>query len=184
MPLPKKFVLGGAVVLVTLVALVLVFAVGGRKRGTGSGRWDVSEMRGRTTIPPHSIISMAKLSSRAETPDNCADVTFGMSKEIDFDHLQARGFVVLKSTCQTIFSRFVPIASCTRSDLDDKLRPLAHAVAYYYDVATLEGDDTHQGQCLGTGGAWKLEPEYDLRRPTIAAAVPHHEIDSLMELMP
>ncbi len=184
MPLSKKLALGGPVVLGTLVALVLVFAFGSRTRGPGSGRWDVTEMHGRTTIPPHSIISMAKLSSIPEAPDNCADITFDLSKEIDLDHLQARGFVVLKSTCQRTFSRFVAIASCTRSDVDEKLRPLAHAVAYYYDVATLEGDDTHKGQCLGTGGAWKLEPGYDLRRAAIAAAVPHHEIDSLMELMP
>lgn len=174
-------------VVVVVTAAALVGGVGCMRSGR-SGGWQASESVGRSTIPPGTTLTMAKLSSGAASPDNCAEVTFATAKPLDYDQLKRRGFVVLKFPCMKSFSRFAPVASCTRSDRDEHGQPSARAVAYYYDVATLEKDDTHQGQCLGTGGAWKVELEYDRQRVRIATATataqPHHEIDSLMELMP
>jgi hypothetical protein len=192
MPLAKKVAQADpgmrAVILSVLMVpfLVVVGGIGCPAHRNGSGRWGASEVQGRSTIPPNTPISMAKLSS-AGSPDNCADVTFAAPKEIDYDQLKARGFIVLKSSCQQTFSQLRPVATCNRSDVDTQApnaQISAHAVAYYYDVATLEGDDTHRGQCLGTGGSWKVEPQYEVERARIAASAPHHEIDSLMELMP
>ena len=93
----------------------------------------------------------------------------------------------LKSTCAETFSGFVALASCTRSNSEDVTQPTARGVASYYDVATLEGDDTYYGQCLGTGGSWKIkpksDPDYTRARARMGGSAPHHEIDSLMELM-
>jgi hypothetical protein len=137
----------------------------------------------RSATPPTPAISIAKFSD-AGIPNNCADVIFSAHKEIAVEKLQARGFVLLKSTCKETFSRLPALASCTRSDADEDAQPPTHGVGYYYDVATLEGDDTYRGQCLGTGGTWAQDdPQYASARSRMGASTPHHEDDSLMELM-
>ncbi|MGA3123015.1 MAG: hypothetical protein ABSF69_19775 [Polyangiaceae bacterium] len=135
---------------------------------------------------PHATISIAKFSS-GNRLDNCADVTFRAGHEINPGKLEARGFVVLKSTCAKTFPNSFVFASCTRSDLDNDAEPATEAVGYYYDVATLEGDDTYRGQCLGSGGSWVVkrdDPQYVEMRARTASSKPRHEIDSLMELSP
>ncbi len=139
-----------------------------------------------TQIPPDTTISMAKLSA-AGPPDNCADVTFSKGAKLDFEGSKARGFVVLKAPCRETFLHLSALASCTRAVQDDDTKPPAHGVGYYYDPTTLKGDDTYRGQCLGTGGDWKVkppsDPAYVSARARIPATAPHHDIDSLMELM-
>jgi hypothetical protein len=173
------------VILALLALLVLVFGVGGVVRilGARNGR---PQAQVSSATPPNTAISMAKLSD-AGVADNCADVTFSGHKAIAMEKLQARGFVVLKATCKETFSGMLPLASCTRSDQDDDAQPPTRGIAYYYDLATIEGDDVYRGQCLGTGGTWEMRshdtPEYARQRARRAASAPHHEIDSLMELM-
>lgn len=163
-------------VVVAALAVLLILAVAGRSRVRIFG----GENRRSATI------SVAKLSS-AGTPDNCADVIFSTGRTFDAERLKAMGFVVLKSTCAETFSGFVALASCSRSNSEDDTQPTARGVASYYDVATLEGDDTYYGQCLGTGGSWKIkpqsDPDYARARARMGGSAPHHEMDSLMELM-
>ncbi|MGD0678505.1 MAG: hypothetical protein ABSC94_24115 [Polyangiaceae bacterium] len=136
---------------------------------------------------PHTTISIAKL-SRENAPDNCADVTFLGKKEVDRKKLEARGFTILESSCSRAFPNSIPLATCSRSDVDGDAQPSTEAVGYYYDVATIEGDETYRGQCLGAGGAWMVKPQNDPQlasaRTRLAGAKPHHEFDSLMELAP
>jgi len=182
------------VVVVLAVVVVFVLLVAGRGRvrileaeNRRSETQGPAGPPGPSAITPGTTVSLARL-SKAGTPDNCADVTFEVGKQLDLERLRGRGFVVLKATCAESFPRLGALASCTRSDLEGDARPPTHAVAYYYDLATLEGDDTYRGQCLGTGGDWKIkppgDPEYVAARARLAGATPHHEIDSLMELMP
>ncbi len=131
-------------------------------------------------------ICLAKLSDKG-LPDNCAEVTFSKATALDLDHLKARGFKILSSTCKEAFPGAVPLASCTRSDAEDDAQPPTRGVAYYYDPTTLAGgDETYRGQCLGTGGSWELKvgDAQDAKlRARAGAAAPHHEIDSLLEIM-
>jgi hypothetical protein len=174
--------------LAAAVALLAALAVvGGCRRGGGAatGPWNVSKVAGRVTLAARTTLSVARLSSSG-APDNCADVTWEAAQEIDHDRLRARGFVVLASTCaQTFASKVAPLASCTRAEAEDGSHPLGHGQAWYYDLSTLAGDDTYRGQCLGTGGDWKLSPDFEARKASAGSGPPpHHEIDSLMELLP
>jgi hypothetical protein len=134
---------------------------------------------------PHTTISIARF-SRGNTPDNCADVTFWVERPIDFKQLEARGFVVLKSTCAKAFKNLTAFATCTRSDKDADGGPSTDGAGYYYDIATIEGDDIYSGQCLGTGGSWVVKPNddpgYARAHARTPVSEPRHEIDSLMEL--
>lgn len=175
------------------VALVALFVAGLgawailRALGTGTSQPTPSGGTDPLSTTPHTTVSIAKFAS-AGNLDNCADVTFWGKKEIDAKKLEARGFVLLKSTCSKTFPNGVAVASCTRSDLDSDARPSVLGVGYYYDIATVEGDDTYRGQCLGTGGSWAVKSPDRLPSAgapaTIDASKPHHEIDSLMELVP
>jgi hypothetical protein len=171
----------------TLAALMALAVVGGCRRGDGAatGPWNLSQVTGRVTLPARTTLSVARLASSG-APDNCADVTWEAAQEIDHDRLRARGFVVLASTCaQTFAPKVTPLASCARAEAEDGSHPLGHGQASYYDLATLAGDDTYRGQCLGTGGDWKLSPDFEARKArTGGDQPPHHEIDSLMELLP
>lgn len=179
---PKKIVAAVASVLV-VVGLALV--VGGRLRGGGGHRRRaLSLAQGRATLPASSTLSVARLVGSDGAPDNCADVTWQGPQDIDFDRLRTRGFVVLKSTCAESFADLVALASCVRSEVEDGSHPLARGTAYYYDLATLGSDDTYRGQCLGTGGDWKSTPELERSKSASPGTPAHHEIDSLMELLP
>jgi hypothetical protein len=176
-------------VLVAVMILTLLVRVRGRARlfDGAERRADTGAAAPPLAVPPSTTISVAKLSG-AGIPDNCADVTFAAGKTIDVEGLKARGFVVLRSTCAESFARLGALASCARSSPEGAAQPTARGIAYYYDLATLEGDDTYRGQCLGTGGTWQIKPQSDPQvasaRARAAGATPHHEIDSLMELMP
>lgn len=176
-------------ILVAVMILTLLVRVRGRARlfDGGERRAETGAASGQLAIPPNTTVSVAKLSG-AGTPDNCADVTFSARRTIDVGSLKARGFVVLRSTCAESFARLGALASCARSSPEGASQPTARGVAYYYDLASLEGDDTYRGQCLGTGGTWQSKPQNDPQvasaRARAAGATPHHEIDSLMELMP
>ncbi len=183
MPSARAIALGVA----GLAALAVVALVVRRGRDPEWEFEPVSSVTGPTTASPHSTISLARLSSPT-TPDNCADVTFWDAKPIDYKHLQERGFVVLKSTCAKTFKNLPVFATCTRSDKDENHAPILDAVAYYYDLATVESDETYRGQCLGNGGSWTAkapdDPEYARARARLHGGSPHHEIDSLMEVAP
>jgi hypothetical protein len=175
------------------VALVALFVVAlgvwaiPRALGTGSQPTPSDGTLDPLSTAPHTTVSLAKFSIEG-TLDNCADVTFWAKREIDAKKLEARGFVLLKSPCSKTFPNGVAIASCTRSDLDGDAQPSVLGVGYYYDVATVVGDDTYRGQCLGTGGSWAVKspegPQSATLRAKMDASKPHHEFDSLMELAP
>lgn len=173
--------------LIGLVALALGVLLFLRTRDPGYERAPPASASGPSMMSPHTTISVAKLSS-AKTPDNCADVTFWVAKPIDFKHLEERGFVVMKWTCAKTFKGQTVFATCTRSDKDVDGHGTADAIAYYYDLATVESDETYRGQCLGNGGSWtpkpQDDPEYVHARARMPVSKPHHEIDSLMELLP
>ncbi len=176
-----------ALALSALVVLALGVRSLVRRPDTGNGRLDRAEAAGRASLPPNTTISIAKFAD-AGAPDNCADVTFLVGKELDYDKLRARSFAVLKSTCKEAFPSLPVLATCTRSNEEDDAGPSARAVGYYYDLATIAGDDTYRGQCLGTGGSWGAdrldEPRNAALRARLVGVTAHHEIDSLMELMP
>lgn len=184
MPSAKTLALGvTGLIAIGLGALALVYGI-----GPGWERAPPPSATGPTKTSPHTTVSVVRFSS-PNTPDNCADVTFWDSRYIDFKHLEERGFVALKSSCVKSFKKYPALATCTRMDKDAQGNPTLDAVAYYYDLATIEGDGTYSGQCLGSGGAWVVKPQNDpdyarARARVPPGAKPHHEIDSLMEIAP
>jgi hypothetical protein len=176
----------GVALVAVVVAGLAVWAIP-RALGTGTSQPTQSGGQDPLSTTPHTTVSLAKFAS-VGTLDNCADVTFWAKREIDAKKLEARGFVLLKSTCSKTFPNGAAVASCTRSDLDGDAQPSVLGVGYYYDIATVEGDDTYRGQCLGTGGSWAVKspegPPSASARARVDASAPHHEIDSLMELVP
>jgi hypothetical protein len=173
-----------ALALIALCALLLGVRALVRRRTPEVGR-PVPSGAGSIVTAPHATVSIAKLSSGG-TLDNCADVIFATSRTIDVKQLEARGFVLLPSPCAKAYASSVPLASCTRTELEGEGEPV-HAIGYYYDAATLQAeDDTYRGQCLGNNGAWAAKPQDDpkLARARLTLSKPHHEFDSLMELVP
>ncbi|HXN34408.1 MAG TPA: hypothetical protein VN894_21245, partial [Polyangiaceae bacterium] len=138
--------------LALVALLVLVFGVRALVRAFDTGVRRPAPWSGAASLvtEPHTTMSIAKFSN-GDTLDNCADVTFGERTEIDAKRLEARGFSILQTTCAETFPNSVALASCTRSDLDSDAQPPTRAVGYYYDPATLQGDETYSGQCLGNG---------------------------------
>jgi len=182
-----KYAKNAGLALLALAALIFGVLVVVRLLDATKQPTAAESANGAALSGPHTTISIAKFSA-AGTVDNCADVTFSPSKEIDVTSLQARGFTVLKSTCSKVFRNLETFATCTRSDPDGDAQPSTTGVAYYYDVGTIDGDDTYRGQCLGNGGSWSAkaptDPQYAKARARTAGSRPHHEFDSLMELAP
>jgi hypothetical protein len=176
----------GVALVAVIVAVLGAWAIP-RALGTATSQPTLSGGPDSLSTTPHTTVSLAKFASNGNV-DNCADVTFWPTKAIDANKLEARGFVLLKSTCSKTFPNAVVVASCTRSDADGDAQPSVRGVGSYYDMATVEGDDTYRGQCLGTGGSWAVQspdgPPSASLHARIDASKPHHEIDSLMELVP
>ena len=148
--------------------------------------WPAALANGTSALAPHTTWSVATFSAH-NAPDNCADVTFFAGKNVDPKKLADKGLVLLKKPCAKAFADRAAFAWCTRFDQDGRGQPAVDGVGYYYDVASLDADDTFHHQCVRSGGSWTTapadDPAYVRARARNGGAKAPHRADCLRELM-